>query len=94
MVNCPGDMIAGFSGSTATNYMSALYSARIANGATVAPTVYYSGTTNAPARSGDYSATTLDPTDEWSFWTVQQYGVTYTNSATGRWGTYVAKIKP
>ena len=97
MVNCPGDMVAGFSGSTATNYMSGLYSFRLSNGGSISPIVYQAGTTNSPARSGDYSATTLDPTDQWSFWTVQQYGAPYVNPpfpTTAHWGTSVAKIRP
>lgn len=46
-------------------------------------------------RWGDYSATTLDPADDWSFWTVQEYadpagdpdGVGFP------WETVVARIK-
>lgn len=92
MVNNCGDMVAGFSGSTATNYMSALYSFRTASGSANVRGVIKSGTHATQARAGDYSATILDPTDNWSFWTVQEYG---TNFSTGvAWGTVIAKIRP
>ena len=95
MVNCAGDMVAGFSGSRATNYIAAFYTSRVARGVTagsplmIQPGIsYWTG-----ERWGDYSATTLDPTDDWSFWTVQDYS---TNALAGshRWATVVAKIRP
>jgi len=39
-------------------------------------------------RWGDYSATTVDPIDGTSFWTIQEYATL----ATGRWGTWWGKI--
>jgi hypothetical protein len=92
MVNCPGDMVAGFSGSTATNYMSALYCWRLSSGVTSVPTNFWTGTFKTSPRAGDYSATTLDPIDDWSFWTVQQYGTN--NGALVSWGTAVTRIRP
>jgi hypothetical protein len=92
-VNCAGDMVAGFSGSSATNYIGAFYTWRLANGSALAnPRVLQAGThKNGSPRWGDYSATTLDPTDDWSFWTVQEYaGSTRFNS----WVTVIAKIRP
>jgi hypothetical protein len=64
-VNCAGDMVAGFSGSSATNYIGAFYTWRLATGATLdEPRLIQPGTTNYnPDQFGDYSATTLDPTD-------------------------------
>jgi len=35
MVNCAGDMVMGFSGSSATNYISAYYTWRLNNGPTL-----------------------------------------------------------
>ena len=93
MVNCAGDMVAGFSGSTATNYVSAFYTWRLSSGAVLGqPGVIQAGTSSSPNRAGDYSATTLDPTDDWSFWTVQEYPKTVLGSA--RWGTVIGKIRP
>jgi hypothetical protein len=101
-VNCPGDMVMGLSGSSATNYIGAFYSWRLANGSMLnQPQPFQAGTTNADplvvARWGDYSATTLDPTDDWSFWTVQEYATPLPGrlgNVTGRWGTAISKISP
>ena len=41
---------------------------------------------------GDYSHTTLDPTDEVTFWTVQEY-TTEVVAVGGFWGTWIAEIK-
>jgi hypothetical protein len=95
-VNCAGDMVTGFSGSSATNYIGCFYSWRLANGVMLdKPRTIQLGTiadNNPGFRWGDYSATTLDPTDDWSFWTVQEYA-----SQVGvieQWGTAVSKIRP
>jgi len=92
MVNRAGEMVAGFSGSTATNYMSALYSWRLSNGVNNTPTVYQAGTYLTSSRAGDYSATTLDPTDDCTFWTVQQYGNNFNGIVS--WGTAIVRVRP
>jgi hypothetical protein len=94
-VNCPGDMVAGFSGSRATNYISAFYSWRLANGLTLdEPRLIQPGTTNYnPNQFGDYSATSIDPTDDWGFWTVQEVA-TPTAFLRPPWATFIAKIRP
>jgi hypothetical protein len=94
MVNCSGDIVMGFSGSSETNYIGSYYSWRLANGLGPAkPRAIRAGTTNyLSGRWGDYSATTLDPTDDWSFWTVQEYA----DPAGGDlpWRTVITNIKP
>jgi len=96
MVNCAGDVVVGFSASTKTNYIGAFYTWRVAGGAAFQPPVFLqAGTaefTGQGRRWGDYSATTLDPTDDWSFWKVQEYagGLWGTN----QWATVIARIKP
>ncbi len=95
MVNCAGDMVTGFSGSSVSNYVSAYYSWRLASGVGLnQPRLLQVGTTFFDyLRWGDYSATTIDPTDDWSFWTVQEYSdALQTRSAP--WATVVAKIRP
>jgi hypothetical protein len=91
MVNCAGDMAFGFSGSGDTNYISAYYAWRPASGSI--PTTsrllqpglgYY-----VLDRWGDYSCTSLDPTDGMTFWTVQEFLLETTNT----WGTTIGKIK-
>jgi hypothetical protein len=97
MVNCAGDMVMGFSGSSATNYISAFYTQRLANGYVPGPPrVVQAGTTPYYNSDwGDYSATTLDPTDDWSFWTVQQYMDTVNDpSPVIDWKTVIARIRP
>jgi hypothetical protein len=87
-VNCPGDMVMGFSGSSPSNYIGAFYTWRLANGAMLEqPRIVQAGSNSTGSRWGDYSATTLDPVDDWSFWTVQEYAI-------GRWGTVISQIRP
>jgi hypothetical protein len=97
-VNCTGDMVAGFSGSSMTNYIGAFYTSRLANSSILSqPRAIQSGVTNYIFdRLGDYSATVVDPTDDWSFWTVQAYAAPWQApwGAVGSWGTVVAKIRP
>ncbi len=101
MVNCAGDMVIGFSGSSAINYVGAYYSWRLNDGATPAmPRVIRNGLTSytdPEGRWGDYSATTLDPSDDWSFWTVQEYadpaGI-HPGYAPNAWKTVIARIRP
>ena len=97
MVNCTGDMVTGFSGSSATNYIGAYYSWRLAGGSTLdVPRVIRDGVTNYTYsnRWGDYSATTLDPTDDWSFWTVQQYVGPVFDPFDSHWETVISRITP
>jgi hypothetical protein len=99
MVNCAGDMVMGFSGSSATNYISAYYTWRLSNEKILnQPRLIRAGITNFPStRWGDYSATTLDPTDDWSFWTVQQYADPAGDDSQFPgfpWSTAIARIRP
>ena len=98
MVNCAGDMVAAFSGSSATNYIGAYYSWRLAGGVMIeTPRVIQAGLTNyivSSGRWGDYSATTLDPTDDWSFWTIQEYANTNTDPEEPGWRTVISRLRP
>ncbi len=101
MVNCAGDMVMGFSGSSATDYIGAYYTWRLCDGTTLTPPrLIRAGLTNyidfGDGRWGDYSATTLDPTDDWSFWTVQEYADPTGAGDVGSypWKTVIANIKP
>ncbi len=57
---------------------------------------YYVDTTSTPYRNrwGDYSTTVVDPLDDISFWTIQEYAETPNFSASnyGVWGTWWAHI--
>src|SRR5204862_2572681 len=46
------------------------------------------GDTGSPRRWGDYSAVSLDPDDDMTMWTVQEY-----TSATNTWGTRIARLR-
>jgi hypothetical protein len=64
MVNCTGDSVMGFSGSSATNYIGSFYSWRLANGTMLEqPRPIRVGETNFTSGTqwGDYSATNSGP---------------------------------
>jgi len=97
MVNQTGDAVMGFTGSNSTQYAACYYTGRQANdplGNMAPPVMFKVGTgpqNNVDGygrnRWGDYSYTTLDPTDESTFWTIQEYG-----HASDIWGTYIAVL--
>lgn len=97
-MNCAGDMVVGFSGSSPTNYIGAFYTWRVSSGATLnPPRSIHPGTFdfNGGGRWGDYSATTPDPTDDWSFWTVQAYAAPWDFAPVhGSWATIITKVRP
>ncbi len=102
-VNDSGSVALGFSGSDAATFAGGFYTGRraIDPSGTMAPVgllkggleSYYqifSGTVN---RWGDYSTTSLDPSDGRTFWTIQEFagqqvGGTCPTKDTGRWGTW------
>ena len=93
-VNWANVMVVGFSGSSATNYISALYTGRTADGAMILPpTLIQSGSGYygwSSRRWGDYSYTIVDPADNQTFWTVQSYA-----TSTGyNWADWLISIKP
>ncbi len=96
-VNSNGDVGIGSSGSSTSEYAGAYYTARNASDASgtmqsvallkagLAPYYKtYSGTSN---RWGDYSATVIDPSDNTTFWTLQEYAGT-----SNLWGTWWGKF--
>lgn len=93
MVNSRGDMLVGFSASKATTYIGAYYSWRLADGSTPnKPFLIGEGVgIFGDSRFGDYSHTTVDPSDGLTFWTVQEYSADPIVTA---WGTWIGKIRP
>jgi len=98
MVNSQGEVVMGFSGSNASQYVATYYTGRLPSDppnematpqlmkAGEGPyTVVFGGGRN---RWGDYSATRLDPRDETTFWTIQEYG----KAPSDRWGTWVGVL--
>ncbi len=97
MVNQAGSVAMAFSGSNASQYVGCYYTGRLANdpaGEMATPVMYKEGTgpqnnidSYGRNRWGDYSYTTLDPVDQMTFWTIQEYG-----HASNVWGTYIAVL--
>lgn len=98
MVNGQGNVAMGFSGSSSTEFVGTYTCGRLTTdtpnvmGAVAqvkagqASYVRLDGTRN---RWGDYSHTTLDPNDDMSLWTIQEYA---TNVGSNIWGTWIARL--
>ena len=43
---------------------------------------------------GDYSATSLDPIDALTFWTVQEYAAPHFGTTNKVWGTWIGAVSP
>lgn len=97
MVNSAGDVAMGFTGSDSSQYAACYYTGRRADdppGEMAPPVMYKEGIgpqNNIDSwgrnRWGDYSYTTLDPVDDLTFWTIQEYG-----DEEDIWGCYVAVL--
>lgn len=98
-VNANSDVVLGCSGSSPTEYISAFVAGRRANdppGSTSLPIRLMAG--EGPYmqldyagrnRWGDYSLTSVDPVDDQTIWSIQQYART-----SNRWGTWIARLAP
>jgi hypothetical protein len=102
-VNARNDAVIGYTRFTATDYPSAAFSFRMSTDALHAmrpaailkagEAAYVAkGADEGSNRWGDVSATVVDPVDDLSFWTIQEYAATPTNYFLGRWGTWWANI--
>jgi len=96
-VSAIGDVVMGMSGSQATQYVGTYYTGRRhtdAAGEMAVPVLYKAGNAaytildgSGRNRWGDYSATTLDPNNESTMWTMQEFAF-----ASNTWSTYVAVL--
>lgn len=107
-VNSSNDMLMGFSKTESDGYAGAAYAFRYsadAAGTMQDPVVYKDGEDyydkdfgGARVRWGDYSHTVVDPLDDASFWTIQEYAklraAPSVGGSTAKWGTWVAKVSP
>jgi hypothetical protein len=94
-VNARGDAGVGFSGSSPTEYAGAYYTARLATDPPgtmqqVAPlktgeAPYFKDFGSGSNRWGDYSATCVDPSDDLTFWTLQEYAAAVPANTWGTW---------
>ncbi|AKG23513.1 hypothetical protein [Calothrix sp. 336/3] len=96
-VNEFGDVVIGFSRSGLTEYISSYaVVGQTVNKITTfaAPQLLKAGTNNynlsgdGKEKWGNYSATNLDPSDPYSFWTIQGFA-----AGTDNWGTQITQIK-
>ncbi|MFO0951229.1 MAG: hypothetical protein U0835_08765 [Isosphaeraceae bacterium] len=102
-VNGQGVIRMAFSGSNATSFVSAFSTVHLptdAPGVMSAPTAFVTGQAaytrldnGGRNRWGDYSYTSLDPNDDLTAWTIQEYaaanGLVGSTTVTSNWGTYV-----
>ena len=102
MVSGQGHAALGFTAANAVTRPAAATVGRLAGaaGGTTqgAPVVYKAGEANyvdtfspGAARWGDYSMTALDPCDDMTMWTIQEYGDT-PNVFVVNWGTQVVRL--
>ena len=104
--NANGDACLGFTRSDASRFAEAVFTGRLASDpAGTMQTIqqlkagqssyskFFSGTEN---RWGDYSNTVVDPVDDLTFWTIQEFAAQNagTGRDDGRWGTWWGKISP
>ncbi len=97
-VNQAGDMVVGFCGSSVDCFVGTYYSWVLHDG-TVADTAislypgkdFFGFPGLAETRWGDYSATSVDPIDKTTFWTVEEYAETR-NGVFAQWSTRIAQI--
>jgi hypothetical protein len=103
--NVVGDACVGFTRSDATRFAEAAFTGRLATDPSgTMQTIqqlkagqssyskFFGGTEN---RWGDYSNTSVDPSDDLTFWTIQEYAAQNAGTGTndGRWGTWWGKIE-
>lgn len=104
--NSLNDALVGFTRSDATKYAQAVFTGRLSSHplGTMLPidtiksgvssySKFFGGLSN---RWGDYSASVVDPSDDITFWSIQEYAAMNVGSGVddGRWGTYWAKVDP
>lgn len=84
---------AAFTGRRAANATGTLRPIQALKGGESAYSKFFGGPRN---RWGDYSNTCVDPSDDLTFWTIQEYAGTNVGVGVddGRWGTRWGKIDP
>jgi outer membrane protein assembly factor BamB len=101
-VNKNDDVLVGFSTFSDADFASARYAFRLATdppGSMQVPSVLkpgedcYSKVSSGRNRWGDYSATVVDPTDDTTLWTMQEYAETRSGGF-DRWGTWWGQLDP
>jgi hypothetical protein len=91
----------GFSGSSPAEYVGGYYTIIQPSSGAAEPVAllkageapYYKIFDGEDNRWGDFSATVVDPTDDTSFWTLQEYAA-FPVSGISQWGTWWGKFAP
>jgi hypothetical protein len=101
-VNAFDDVLIGYTRSSSSQYASGNYSFRSASDPSntlQADTVlkagvdsYYKTDTGGRNRWGDYTMTVVDPVNDISLWTIQQYAAA--SDSVDRWGTWWGRVDP
>ena len=98
-VNAANEVLIGFSGSGPNDFVGAYASGRQPTdpaGQTSTPVAYkpgqaaYTVVSGGVVRWGDYSLTTVDPVDDETFWTIQEYAP---NNPVNSWRTWIAEYE-
>lgn len=99
-VNGNNDALIGFAGVSASTFLSGYYAGRSGRDALgglnpvallkAGEAKYYRDGGTGRNRWGDYTATVVDPVDDLTFWTLQQYAVL--PGAQDQWGTWWGKV--
>jgi len=104
--NANNDVCLGFTRSSASLYAEAVFCGRRSGDAsgTMRPVVVYKAGlasyikrfTDPRIRWGDYSATVVDPSNDTTFWTIQEYAAMDVGPSPNddRWGTWWGRIHP
>jgi len=97
-VNANDEAVLGFSGSNADQFAGAYFAGRVATdpaGQMSDPVLLKSGNaayntvdSSGVNRWGDYSLTSVDPTDDVTIWTIQEF-----TRSTDQWGTRIGKLE-
>lgn len=105
-VNRNDDVLLGYSRFQGNEYAGASYSFRIAidppntmqseSALKDGDACYYKDFATGSNRWGDYSATVVDPTDDKTLWTIQEYAAASAGAGQfdDRWGTWWGKLDP
>ncbi len=101
-VSGQGHAVMGFSGSKSTEFIGAYFTGRIVTdsaGTMSDPTLIKAGEAayqvldnNNRNRWGDYSFTSVDPNDDMTLWTIQEYATNISDPEFDIWGTWVGQL--
>jgi uncharacterized protein (TIGR03437 family) len=102
-VNKNTDTMLGFTRFSGSDYATAEFAFRTASdpAGTLEPDVVFKkgeapyvtpGSRSSSNRWGDYSATLVDPADDLTFWTLQEYATTPPTGQRGQFGTWWVKV--